>query len=155
RVAPRLPGRFQLQNALNALAAARRLSAEHTHISDEAIVQGITGAQWPGRLEKLHTHPDIYLDGAHNPSAARELADFIEKNAPGRRIYMLFGALREKSVDEVADVLLPLASEVVFTQANTPRAISAVELARVAGYHAEKFSVEPNAEDALERLLAK
>ena len=155
RIAPLLPGRFQLQNALNALAAARRLATEHIHISDQAIVEGIATAQWPGRLEKLHAHPDIYLDGAHNPAAARELADFIEHNLRGRTIYMLFGALRDKAVDEVAGILFPNAGEVVFTEARTSRAISAAELARIAGYHTEAFSVETSAEDALERLMAK
>src|SRR5271169_4680103 len=77
-IAPSLPGRFQFQNALNALAAARLLHNRGFQITDEAVTQGIAGTIWPGRLEKLQSHPDVYLDGAHNHGAARELAHFLE-----------------------------------------------------------------------------
>src|SRR6266446_3309557 len=86
-LAPSLPGRFQLQNALNTLAAARFLQNGGFRISGDAITQGIANTVWPGRLEKLQSHPGIYLDGAHNPSAARELATFLEQNFAGRRIW--------------------------------------------------------------------
>src|ERR1700682_4331031 len=79
-IAPRLPGRFQLQNALNAVAAARLLQERGFRIPDEAIAQGIAATVWPGRIEKLQSYPDVYLDGAHNPSAAQELAAFWEQN---------------------------------------------------------------------------
>ena len=52
-MAPRLPGRFQLQNALSAVAAARLLQARGLRIPDEALAGGIAAAQWPGRLEQL------------------------------------------------------------------------------------------------------
>jgi dihydrofolate synthase/folylpolyglutamate synthase len=155
QLAPRLPGRFQLQNALNAVAAARVLQARGFRITNENIERGITAAAWPGRLEKLQERPDIYLDGAHNPGAARELARFLEENFAGRRVYLLFGAMRDKAVDEVSGILFPHATEVIFTQPGTPRAVSAAQLADVAGHHAEKFSVIPEAEKALEAALAK
>ena len=101
-LAPWLPGKFQIQNSLNAVAAARYLQKRGYRISDEAIAQGIVEAVWPGRLEKLQSEPDVYLDGAHNPSAARELAAFLEQNLAGRKIWLVFGALRDKAVDEIA-----------------------------------------------------
>jgi dihydrofolate synthase/folylpolyglutamate synthase len=154
-LAPRLPGRFQLQNALNAMAAARLLQSRGYVISDEAIARGIATAEWPGRIEKMNTLPEIYLDGAHNPGAARELAKFIQENFAGRKIVMLFGALRDKAVDEVAGLLFPLAAEVIFTEARTTRAISARQLAEIAGHHAAHFSVIPSAEQALDAALAE
>src|SRR5207253_8868212 len=54
-IAPGLPGRFQLQNALNALAAARELSRRGFRISAGAISDGIATTVWPGRLEKLQS----------------------------------------------------------------------------------------------------
>jgi dihydrofolate synthase/folylpolyglutamate synthase len=154
-IALQLPGRFQLQNALNAVAAARVLQARNFRISNENIEHGIAAAQWPGRLEKLQSRPDIYLDGAHNPSAARELSLFLEQNFAGRKIYLLFGAMRDKAVDEVTGLLFPRASEVIFTQPGNPRAISATQLAEMAGHHAEHFAVMPNAEAALDLVLSK
>jgi dihydrofolate synthase/folylpolyglutamate synthase len=154
-IAPRLSGRFQLQNAMNAVAAARILSERGFSISEEAIVSGIAGAEWPGRLEKLQTRPDVYLDGAHNPSAARELSIFLEQNFSGRKICMLYGALRDKAVDEVAGVLFHHAAEVIFTEPRTPRAISARQLAEIAGHHAASFKVLPSAEEALDHALSR
>ncbi len=154
-LAPSLPGRFQLQNALNALAAARFLQSRGFRISDDAMTQGIANTVWPGRLEKLQSHPEIYLDGAHNPSAARELAHFLQQNFAGRRIWLVFAALRDKAVDEVAGILFPRAEEVIFTAPRTSRAVSAAQLAEIAGHHAPHFSVIPDAEKALDYALAK
>jgi dihydrofolate synthase/folylpolyglutamate synthase len=154
-LAPRLPGKFQIQNSLNAVAAARYLQKRGYRISDEAVAEGIAEAVWPGRLEKLQSEPDVYLDGAHNPSAARELAAFLEQNLAGRKLWLVFGALRDKAVDEIAGVLFPLAAEVIFTQPSTTRAISVAQLAEITSHHAAHFTIiaEPEValEDALER----
>jgi dihydrofolate synthase/folylpolyglutamate synthase len=152
---PKLAGRFQLQNVLNALAAARILQNRSYRITDENIVTGIATTEWPGRLERLQTRPDVYLDGAHNPGAARELARFLEENFAGRKVYLIFGAMRDKAVDEVTGMLFPHAHEVIFTQPGTPRAVSARQLAEMAGDHAAKFIVIEDAEQALESALSK
>jgi dihydrofolate synthase / folylpolyglutamate synthase len=154
-LAPRLPGQFQLQNVLNAVAAARLLQERGYRISDENIVKGVAATEWPGRIERIGTRPDVYFDGAHNPGAAKELAAFLEENFRGRRVYMVFGAMRDKAVDEVTGALFPHAYEVLFTEARTPRAISATQLARMAGQYAERFTVYPEAERALEAALEK
>jgi dihydrofolate synthase / folylpolyglutamate synthase len=154
-LAPQLAGRFQLQNALNAVAAARVLSSNGFPVSDNAIEQGIATSVWPGRIEKVHSNPDIYLDGAHNPSAARELGAFLEENLRGRKLILVFGALRDKAVDEIAGMLFPLASEVLFTQPDTSRAISAPQLAEIAAHHASRSKIIPQAEEALEFALAQ
>ena len=153
RLTPQLPGRFQLQNALNAVGAARVLQERKFRITNENIERGIAAAAWPGRLEKLQERPDVYLDGAHNPGAARELARFLEENFAGRRVYLLYGAMRDKAVDEVSGILFPHATEVIFTQPGTPRAVSAAQLAEMAGHHAAKFRVTAGAEEALEAAL--
>jgi len=152
---PQLAGRFQLQNALNAAAAVRVLQSQGFKIADNAIEQGIATAVWPGRIEKVHSNPDIYLDGAHNPSAARELAIFLEENVRGKKLIIIFGALRDKAVDEIAGILFPLASDVIFTQPNTSRSISASQLAEITGHHASHFTIIPDAEKALESAMAQ
>jgi dihydrofolate synthase/folylpolyglutamate synthase len=154
-VDPSLPGRFQLQNALNAVAGARLLQDRGFQISDEAISRGVAKTIWPGRLEKLQSAPDVYLDGAHNPGAARELAHFLQQNFSARKVWIIYAALRDKAVDEVAGFLFPHAAEVIFTAPNTSRAISAKQLAEIAGHHAAHFSVILDAERAFEHALAK
>jgi dihydrofolate synthase / folylpolyglutamate synthase len=153
-IALNLPGRFQLQNALNAFAAARVLQNRGFKIPDLAITQGIANTIWPGRLERLRSAPDVYLDGAHNPGAARELAYFLQQNFSGRKIWLLYAALRDKAVDEVADLLFPHAAEVIFTAPRTVRAVSAAQLAEITGHHAVHYSVIPDAEHAFDYALA-
>ncbi|MGC2671620.1 MAG: folylpolyglutamate synthase/dihydrofolate synthase family protein [Candidatus Acidiferrum sp.] len=152
-LAPKLPGKFQIQNSLNAVAAARYLQKRGYRISDHAIVQGIAAAVWPGRIEKLQSNPNVYLDGAHNPSAARELASFWEQHLAGRKIWLVFGALRDKAVDEIAGILFPHAAEVIFTQPRTTRAISVAQLSEITAHHAVHFVVIAEAEAALEYAL--
>ena len=154
-LAPGLPGQFQLPNSLNAVAAARYLQNRGYRISNDAIVQGIAGAIWPGRLEKVQTQPDVYLDGAHNPSAARELAAFWERTLASRKLWLVFGALRDKAVDEIAGVLFPHAAEVIFTQPRTTRAISVTQLAEITSHHAAHFTIVPEPEAALEYALER
>ena len=154
-IAPQLKGGFQLRNALTAVAAAHVLQRQGFAIPAEAIQAGIAATVWPGRLEKVHSLPDVYLDGAHNPAAARELASFWQQELANRKILLLYGALRDKAVDEIAGVLFPLAAEVVFTEPRTSRAISASQLSEIAAHHAAHSSVIADAEQALDHLLSK
>jgi len=153
-LAPSLPGRFQLQNAVNAFAAARFLQDRRFRIPDEALTNGIANTVWPGRLEKLQSAPDVYLDGAHNPGAARELAHFLKQNFRNRKLWLLYAALRDKAVDEVAGLLFPHAAEVIFTAPRTVRAVSATQLAEITAHHAARYSVIPDAERAFDYALA-
>src|SRR5579862_1422388 len=154
-LAPSLPGRFQLQNALNAVAAARLLQQRGFRISDDSIARGIATTVWPGRIEKIQSRPDVYLDGAHNPSAARELAHFIEESLTGKKIFLLYGALRDKAVDEVAGLLFPLAAEVILTAPATSRAISAAQLEEIAAHYASESTTVADAGEAIDYALSK
>ena len=153
RIEPPLPGRFQIRNALAAATAARILGEHGFPISDEAIEQGIRYVHWPGRLEKLSDHPTIYLDGAHNPAGARELAKFWQESFPGRRILLIYGTVRDKAVDEIAGVLFPRAETVILTAPRQPRAILADVLAEMTSHLAVKVVIEPDPQLALERTI--
>ncbi len=133
----------------------RLLQQRGFRISDESIARGVATTVWPGRIEKIQSHPDVYLDGAHNPSAARELAHFVEESLKGKRIFLLYGALRDKAVDEVAGLLFPLAAEVVITAPSTSRAISASQLEEIAAHYANKSATIADAEEAIEYALSK
>ena len=73
----------------------------------------------------------MYLDGTHNPAGAKELLKFWEENFAGRRIVLVYGAMRDKAVDEIAGLLFPAADFVVLTEPMQPRAISASVLAEM------------------------
>jgi dihydrofolate synthase / folylpolyglutamate synthase len=113
-----LAGEHQVENARTAAAALHALQLTPAQIHD-----GISATRWPGRLERVAREPDVYLDGAHNPSGARALAAYIRRFHTGRRVAMIFGAMRDKSVEEIAGVLFPLADELILTAPGQSRAL--------------------------------
>ena len=161
-----LAGRFQVQNALTAIAAARLLAERglpvvrfrdpgglHRTGDDATIARGLASVRWPGRLERLLDRPAVYLDGTHNPAGARELAAFWEEQFAGRRIHLVYGAMRDKAVDEIAGLLFPRATSVILTQSLQPRSISAATLASLTRHLAPSVEVIPEPGAALERAL--
>lgn len=121
-----LAGEHQVENARTAATALDLFGVEPA-----AIRAGIASAAWPGRLERVATGPDIVLDGAHNPAGARALAGYIRRFFADEPVRIVYGAMRDKAVDEVAETLLPLASEVVVTAPAQPRAINPEALAEI------------------------
>lgn len=152
-VAPALAGRFQIRNALAAATAAELLCRRGFAVTRDAIERGIAGASWAGRLERLSRSPDVYLDGAHNPAGARELRKFWDENFADRRIILIFGAMRDKAVDEIAGVLFPRAETVIITEPRQSRAISSPLLAEMTSGLAKDSLMAPDPVDALEKGL--
>ncbi|HLJ24672.1 MAG TPA: folylpolyglutamate synthase/dihydrofolate synthase family protein [Candidatus Acidoferrales bacterium] len=152
-IALQLAGRFQVRNALTALAAARLLAERGAPIDDQDISRGFAAAVWPGRLERIGERPDIYVDGTHNPAGAREISVFWEQFLPGRNIILIYGAMRDKAVDEIAGLLFPRASTVILTAPAQSRSISAPLLAEMTAHHARRAEVIPDPAKALERAL--
>ena len=113
-----LAGEHQVENALAALTALDALGVE-----TRMIVEGIRQARWPGRLERVAAAPEIILDGAHNPAGARALAAYIRRFFGGRRVWLIYGAMRDKAVEEMASILFPAAVEVIATAPTQARAV--------------------------------
>jgi dihydrofolate synthase/folylpolyglutamate synthase len=113
-----LPGRHQLDNARTAMAACRQLG-----IATDTIQSGISSVQWPGRLEFISHEPDFILDGAHNPAGAAALSAYIREFYAGRPVWLVYGAMRDKAIEEVTTLLFPLADHLIVTEAAFPRAL--------------------------------
>jgi dihydrofolate synthase/folylpolyglutamate synthase len=112
-----LAGEHQISNAVVAVAALDRLG-----IAPAAIERGIADARWPGRLDRVSESPEIILDGAHNPAGARALAAYIERFYSARPVVMIYGAMRDKAVEEITGILFPHAREVIATAPRQTRA---------------------------------
>jgi dihydrofolate synthase / folylpolyglutamate synthase len=151
---PSLAGRYQLRNAITALAVARVLAGRGFHVSDSDIEAGIAGVSWPGRIERIQERPAVFLDGSHNPSGARELAAFWHDHLADRRIHLVYGSVRDKSVDEIAGLLFPLAASVIVTAPRQPRALSAEALAEMTRHLAPLMTVVADPRAALERAIS-
>jgi dihydrofolate synthase/folylpolyglutamate synthase len=150
----RLPGRHQLENAAAALCAFDELRRQGFDIPDAAIRQGLESVEWPGRLELLPGSPELLLDGAHNPAGARALRAYLDELFAGRRIVLLFGAMRDKAVGEIADLLFPGAAAVVLTRPLQRRAASPEALAEVTRHLNPRVSLCENSADGLRAARA-
>lgn len=109
-----LAGEHQVENARTAAIALHQLGASPA---------GIAQTRWPGRLERISEQPEIILDGAHNPAGTRALVQYIRRFYSGRRIWIVYGVMRDKSVDEMASLLFPLAERVIVTAPANSRAM--------------------------------
>jgi dihydrofolate synthase/folylpolyglutamate synthase len=122
-----LAGEHQVENAATASVALTRLG-----ISAPEIIAGLAQTRWPGRLEHVSEHPEIILDGAHNPAGARALAAYIARFYAGRRVRLIYGAMRDKAIDEIGGILFPHAQEVILTAPRQARALAPESIRQVA-----------------------
>ena len=126
-----LRGRHQIGNAAVAIRLAELLRADGFNIPDAAIVNGLENAVHPGRLELILSRPNILLDGAHNPAGAASLRKYLDEFAP-RPLTLVFGAMRDKQLDQIGEILFPIADLLVLTPIANPRSASLESLERVA-----------------------
>ena len=113
-----LAGRHQIENAKAAILATKALG-----ISSQHIRLGLAAVKWPGRLEFISRHPDFVLDGAHNPAGAAALAAYIREFHSRRPVWLVYGAMRDKAVEEVVEQLFPLAAKLIATAPDFARAL--------------------------------
>lgn len=124
-----LAGEHQVQNAVTAAIALAAAG-----IANEPIERGIAAANWPGRLERVSERPEIILDGAHNPAGARALAAYIDRFYPHRRVRLIYGAMRDKAVEEIAGILFPRASQLIVTAPRQSRAMAPETIRDIAAH---------------------
>jgi dihydrofolate synthase/folylpolyglutamate synthase len=143
RIVCPLPGEHQVENAATAAVALTRLG-----VSDASIEAGIARTHWPGRLEHVSEHPEIILDGAHNPAGARALAAYMDRFYSHRRIRLVFGAMRDKAIAEIAGILFPRAQQVIVTAPRQTRALAPETMLEISAH--PNLRVAPTIESALE-----
>ena len=141
-----LTGLHQVENASLAIRAIE-VGMKKGVIPSYAIREGLAHAQWPGRLELIENKGctyDYLIDGAHNPSASRALANSLKKYFVPfyEKIVLIMGVMTDKDMEAMMKPLLPLASEVIFTAPEYERAASPVRLAEYA--NALGFSARVN-----------
>jgi dihydrofolate synthase/folylpolyglutamate synthase len=154
-----LAGRHQLRNLALAITAAEQLNSFGFRISPPHIQQGIRNTRWPGRFEVLPSEagfPEVVLDVAHNPAGAWALRSALSTFYEDRPLTFIFGAMRDKAIQEIADILFPLAEHVIATRADNPRAASPEEILEFGRHSQAEMLAEETVTAALERarLLA-
>lgn len=146
-----LAGRHQLRNTALAIAAAVELARGFGYeISPPQIAAGVARTQWPGRFQVLAGSPEIVLDVAHNPAGAWALRSALSTRYDTEPLTIIFGAMRDKAIAEIAEVLFPLAEEVIATKANSPRAASSGEIRELTAHVGTEITAASDLSNAID-----
>src|SRR5579872_107951 len=122
------------------------------HISPAAIATGIRHTRWPGRFQVIPAHdarPEMVLDVAHNPAGAWALRSTLSQAYGETRLTFFFGAMRDKAIAEIAEILFPLAENVVATRADNPRSATPEEIREAAARTGAEVLCAPDVPAAL------
>jgi dihydrofolate synthase/folylpolyglutamate synthase len=153
-----LVGRHQLRNVALAIAAAEELSKKGlAGITPQSIERGIRETRWPGRFQVLPAEggrPEIVLDVAHNPAGAWALRSALSGLYDDRPLVFVFGAMRDKAISEMTEILFPLALRVMATRPDNPRAASPEEILQAGNRTGAEIEIVPEVKAAWERARA-
>ncbi|PYP88811.1 MAG: bifunctional folylpolyglutamate synthase/dihydrofolate synthase [Blastocatellia bacterium AA13] len=145
-----LLGRHQVENAASAIEATELLAELGFGTSREALIEGLRGVRWPGRLESINSRPRILMDGAHNSSGAQRLRQYLDEFAP-RPVTLIFGAMKDKDIAGIAGALFGAARTIIFTRVADSRAEGAARIGALAVKARCDFIITESIEEALVR----
>jgi dihydrofolate synthase / folylpolyglutamate synthase len=149
-----LIGRHQLRNVALAIATAEELAKQGFAITPESIEHGIRETHWPGRFHVVPARdnaPEYVFDVAHNPAGAWALRSTLSTCYEDRQLTFVFGAMRDKAIAEMTEILFPLAERVIVTPADNPRSATAEDIRRAAARTSTEIEAAPDVASALER----
>jgi dihydrofolate synthase/folylpolyglutamate synthase len=152
-----LVGRHQLRNIALAIATAEVLSHQGFPITPETIERGIRETRWPGRFQVMPaqgTAPEYIFDVAHNPAGAWALRSTLSACYEDRPLTFVFGAMRDKAIGEIAEILFPLAARVIATRADNPRSATPDEIREAAARTATDIEDAIDVTSALDRACS-
>jgi dihydrofolate synthase/folylpolyglutamate synthase len=150
-----LVGRHQLRNVALAIAAAEELSKLGiAGITPDSLARGIRETHWPGRFQVIPARadwPEVVLDVAHNPAGAWALRSALSERYDDRPLIFVFGAMRDKAISEMMEILFPLADRVIVTRPENPRSASPEEIRQAGSRTGTEIETVPEIGAALER----
>jgi dihydrofolate synthase / folylpolyglutamate synthase len=152
-----LVGRHQLRNIALAIATAEVLSHQGFAITPESIERGIRETHWPGRFQVIpakRNAPEYVFDVAHNPAGAWALRSTLSACYEDRPLIFVFGAMRDKAIGEMAEILFPLAARVIATRADNPRSATPDEIREAAAHTGTDIEDAVDVASALDRVRA-
>ncbi len=128
-----IPDRFPLEGSFNRENAVTAIAALRVMDKADCISKGFSDVVWPGRFQRVG---NFIIDGAHNPPAARALAESIRRLAlqlpdhqVSRAFNLIAGFCGDKDVGEILSVLAPFVKKGYAVRTNNPRSLAAEETA--------------------------
>lgn len=148
-----LLGGHQLENAKTVLKIVEVLRTKGWNIPAEAVRTGLSETKWPARFEVLSSDPVFILDGGHNPQCAEAVSASVKQYLPGRKVTFLLGILKDKDYLCALRHLIPLGERFVTATPDSPRALSAEELAEVIRKEGAPAEAAGSAREAVGKAL--
>ncbi len=145
----KLCGDHQIENALNAIAAAKVLN-----ISQNAVEKGIENTKMIARMEIIGENPLIIRDGGHNEGCAKALCNYLKKYKV-KNIKMLIGLMADKDVEGYVSMTAPLCNEIVTVTPSNPRALDSESLKKIAEKYCDNVVSIDNSKEGYKYILSK
>src|SRR6476660_6159205 len=121
-----LRGEYQKQNAAVAIAA---IHSANIQLGEKAIVRGLAAIEWPARFQKWDER--TIIDGAHNPGAARILAQTWREVFGNQKATLVLAVLSDKNLRGICEALAPIGGSVILPKIRSERAVAPGELAEL------------------------
>ena len=147
-----LIGAHQLDNCACALSLVESVRPHRVVVTASAVRQGLQEVHWEGRLEIVGREPLTVLDGAHNPAAAKVVADYLRafrSSHPVSRVILVLAMMRDKDHRAFVEAFKGIVDDVVVTQANLKRSATTEELLSVIGGFWPHARINARVPDAL------
>ncbi len=136
-----LAGDFQRNNAACAVHAVQYLNqilpTLHTNIHTALRV-----VKLKGRFQQIHTSPQIIVDVAHNPQAAKSLAQNLQSTACAGKTLAVFGMLADKDIEGVICAVSSDIDAWFVANVHSPRSAKVSELQKIILKHTKKSPVQ-------------
>ena len=147
-----LRGHYQKQNAAVAIAALR---AAKIDVDNSTIARGLAAVDWPARFQKWDER--TIIDGAHNPAAARVLAEAWREVFGDQKATVVLAILSDKDLRGICEALVPIADSVILPKIRSERAVAPEELAKVVSNLTPPlpYSITASVGEALDLARAK
>ena len=140
---PALPGRIQVQNAAGVIALVEALN-DVSLLTPQTIDTAFANLALQGRFQSLNYGKRWLIDVAHNPGAAKILAESLEASHLRGEVTCIIGMLNDKDVAAVIALLEPHVDTWIAITADGPRAMAAHELGRIVANGSDKHCLVAN-----------
>ncbi len=123
---------------INASVAIEALLQAGVELDEETTTKGVAEASLPYRFQEIAN--GVYIDGAHNPAAAKMLTETIKTEFPGEKVDFVVGMLKTKEIKKTLDELIPVAASFTFVTFPHLQAATAEELLDSCQYNRKKVT---------------
>jgi dihydrofolate synthase/folylpolyglutamate synthase len=149
-----LKGPFQHRNATLSLGIVELLEKKGVKLNEDTIKKGIEETTWMGRVQTISERPLVVVDGAHNPGAAKVLAETIKKDFTFKRLIVVLGIMKDKDIHTIVKEIAPLSDHIICSAPEYYRAAKPEELHRVVSAYSKRAEMIEGLKAAIEKAKA-